>query len=267
MSTDEMQVEEQPEVEPQEQDAAEVETEDSAPSPADDPGEPEPKKDRVQERINQITAEKYAEKRRADELERRLKEFDKPKESEPAIKPPRLEDFDYDDERFYQANTEYVRQLAQQEAANAFQSIKQREQAETESKRQNDMIVQHMVRVDQFSAEHKDFSDVAARIPNLPDQTLLAIMAADNSPEIVYHLGSNQDLADKLASSDPITAARMIGRLEAQLSSSPPKKNISKAPDPIEPIRGGSAVDVDEDKLSTDEWIARRRKQVMGRNS
>lgn len=247
-----------------EQQEEEIQEEESAPSPAEDPGEEEPKKNRVQERINQLTKEKYAQARRVEELERQLKDLNRPKEPE-SLKPPKWEDFDYDDDRFNQANASYIQQLVAKEAGNALSSIKQREQAEAESKRQNDIVSSHMARVDEFMESHKDFSQVAANIPDLSDQAVLAIMSAENSPSIVYHLGKNLDLAEQIANSDSVTAARMIGRLEAQLSVTPPKKSTN-APDPVTPIKAGSAVDVDEDKLSTEEWIAQRNKAVRERS-
>ena len=58
-----------------------------------------PKEDGFQKRINKVTAAKYAAERRAEELERKLKELETAKPAKPA---PTLEDFDFD-EAAYQA--------------------------------------------------------------------------------------------------------------------------------------------------------------------
>lgn len=91
-----------------------------------------------------------------------------------------------------------------------------------------------------------------------------AILESDDGPALAYHLGKNPDLAEKIASLPPIAAARELGRLEAKLArerEQPPV--ISKAPPPPPKIEGVEpAIERDPDKMSTQDWVKWREKQI-----
>jgi predicted RNase H-like nuclease (RuvC/YqgF family) len=66
----------------------------------------EPKTNNVEKRINKLTAEKFAEKRRAEALEeenRRLKESREVDSSQESQGKPTLEQFDYDESKYTEA--------------------------------------------------------------------------------------------------------------------------------------------------------------------
>ena len=105
--------------------------------------------------------------------------------------------------------------------------------------------------------DKEDYADKANAIPDLPDGVAAAIMSLDNGPEMVYHLGEHLDKADALASMTPMAAMMELGKISSQMSAKPEIKT-SAAPDPIEPVKAGSALNSEVgDNMPMDEWMAK----------
>lgn len=192
--------------------------------------QPEPEEDNIQKRINKITAEKYAAKREAEELRKRLESLEsKPKD--PAKK-PELEDFDYEDSAYQEALIEYRVQKALEDRERA------KSQAEQQAKAQ-EMQTAFNSRVEQLGKG--DFWEVAAAVPTLDPNVAQALMLADDGAKLIYHLGTHLDQADKLANMPANQALLEIGRMSASLNK---KQNVkvSAAPEPIEPINSGGSL-------------------------
>ncbi len=89
------------------------------------------------------------------------------------------------------------------------------------------------------------------------------IIESDVGGRIHYHLAENPELAARLNSLSESKAAKEIGRLEATLETvvkKEPVANVSKAPQPITPVKGGSRTDViDDDNLSFKQHVELRR--------
>ena len=211
--------EEQVEDQPQTTESAPVENEDK-------PVET----DNFQSRINKVTADKYAEKRRADELQKKLDAFNSaPKEE---AKKPTLESHDYDEEAYNSANVSYQ---VKQELA------KQREEQNSATRQANEQreLEDFNVRIAKLGKE--DFNDKANAIPNLPEGVANALMGSDNGAELIYHLGGHLDIADAISNMTPAAAMMELGRISATMSV---KKEIklSAAPEPIETLKSGSSI-------------------------
>ena len=116
--------------------------------------------DGFQKRINKVTADKYAEKRRADKLQQELEALKKsPTESGPTVA-PKLEDFDYDQDAFNNANVKY--QVA--EALKAHNETGQKSQQEAAAQVAQDTFVERITKLGK-----PDFDEVSNNIPLLPD--------------------------------------------------------------------------------------------------
>lgn len=97
-----------------------------------------------------------------------------------------------------------------------------------------------------------------------------AIIESDVGPQLLYHLSENPDVAERLNKLSTASALRELGKLEAKLGGgaepvkveqkpTTPVAEISKAPAPITPLKGSSAIDtVDTSKLSYQDWKKRR---------
>ena len=91
-----------------------------------------------------------------------------------------------------------------------------------------------------------DFQRVTDELAEvLPSADLQFAVAASEAPaELARYLTDpdNADEAERITRMSPLQAGRAIARIEAKLSAQPEKPQPSKAPKPVEPVRGsGSA--------------------------
>lgn len=207
--------------------------EESAPSTAEDSSEESKGSNKVQERINRITAEKWAEKRRAEELERKLAEMQNNTQAQPqAGKEPTLEQFDYDDAAYNRAMVKY--EVAKELEASRAQ--------ENERKAQDSQSAAQEVfnqRVVEQTKKAPDYAEAVSDL-QLPDSVVTALIEAENGPELAYHLAKHKDLADSMFNMTPTQAHMKLGQITAQLLAKQVIKP-SAAPDPIDPISNGGA--------------------------
>ena len=96
------------------------------------------------------------------------------------------------------------------------------------------------------------------------------IMASDIRANLAYHLATHHDIAEKVANMSPILAARELSKIEDELRSSSNVNNsaqndINAPPPPLDTNTPSSVSMNDQDKMSTDQWTAMRRKQMAER--
>lgn len=240
---------EQPEEETTITDSATVE--EDAKSPEENPLIKSDDPDGVKKRIDKITADKYAEKRRADELQKKIDALEaaQPKES---LKKPELGDpeIDYDEDAFNEANLKYEIEKGVQETLAKQQAAAKAEQQKAESEK---VLATFNERVNALGKS--DFDEKANAIPILPAGVADAIMQSELGAEMVYHLGSNLEKADAIANMSPAMAIMELGKLSTQLKAKPEIKT-SAAPDPIEPVKAGSSLSSKiDDEMPIDEWM------------
>jgi len=216
-----------------------------------DEGE-ESRKSGIQRRIDQLTREKYEERRRAELAERelaRLKE-EAAKQQPQAGQPPRVDDFDtYED--FLRAQVQY--ELEQREALrNQEASLSQQAQQRA------DVQVRVEKTFEQGRGRYEDFDEVVTN-PNVPvtDAMVEAIATSDVGADVAYFLGKNPAEAARLAALPPLELGRAIALIEMQVSRQPEKK----LPDPVPTVPKAEgkakAVEPDPDSLPIDEWMRR----------
>jgi hypothetical protein len=232
-----------------------VDTPPTESAPVEDAKEPEPTEaekptgDGFQKRINKVTADKYAEKKRADELQKKVDAYEASNE---ALKEPRLTDpeIDYDEVAFDKATTEYKIKQGVQDALAQQLSIAKAEQQKAEGEK---VLGDYNDRVNALGK--KDFVEKQNSIPELPDGVADAIMQSEDGAAMVYHLGSNPEQANALANMTPAMAIMELGKLSMQLTAKPEIK-LSAAPDPIDPVKAGSSLNSNiDDDMSMDEWM------------
>lgn len=205
--------------------------------------------DAIQKRINKITADKYAEKQRADELAKRLAELEGAKAALPS-EAPKLEDFDYDDAAHTAAVVQY--QVKKELEAQANQ---QRQQVQQQSQREK--AQEFAGKESAYLAKAPDYAEAVANLPQFPPDTLDAIYSLDNSPETAHYLGKHLDVAYEIANAPPHIAAVKLGQIAAGLASATATKvKPSSAPEPINTITGAGGVSKNLDDMSMDEIMA-----------
>jgi hypothetical protein len=94
------------------------------------------------------------------------------------------------------------------------------------------------------------------------------VLEMDSGPEVTYFLCKNPEVSEKIAGMSPQRQAIELGRIEERLISQKSNKPvISNAPKPAATIKAKSSQSIsvespDSDKLSIDEWMKRRNKQL-----
>ena len=200
-----------------------------------------PKEDGFQKRINKVTADKYEQQRRADDLQQKLDEMQaKPAEAGAA---PKLEEFDYDEAAYNAATIKH--QVDQAVKAQVAEQSKQASEANAQ-----DVAKAFNEKVIEFGKD--DFHDVAARIPVLDGGLVAELMSSKEGVEMIYHLGEHLDVADKIANMRPLQAMAELSRISANMNTKPEHKQ-SAAPDPIEPIASGGSLNKDVGEMSMEE--------------
>lgn len=202
-----------------------------APEELEQPEEsPQPKrKPWFQERIDQLTREKYEERRARESIEAELTKL---RSGEPADP---------------QAPAE-VDRLANERAKEIVR---------------NDQFNSRCNEV--YSSGAGEFSDFDDKLGNfrllggLPQPVLEAVTQLPDAHKVLYALGGDMDEAARIFSLAPVPMALAL----AKLSMSPTKtKPVSNAPSPIRPIDGSPKGEGDPEKMDTDSWIKWREEQV-----
>jgi hypothetical protein len=140
---------------------------------------------------------------------------------------------------------EYAKALAEFSTEKALAERDRQVAVAREQEAQQRIIQSWAQKVQAAKAEMPDFDDLVAASDVVVNNAVRdAILESDVGPKILYHLAENNDLARKIASLSPNAALREIGKLEAKFEVNPETKQTapvvrSKAPTPIQPIRGG----------------------------
>lgn len=138
-------------------------------------------------------------------------------------------------------------------------------------KQHNDAVSAYREREEDTRSKYPDYDEVAygegSRVTNAMASV---IVMSDIGTEIMYHLGQNRDEARRIANLSPLLQAREIGKIEASLTTSPPVKKTSSAPEPIKPGGSRSSVQTYDTtdprsiaSTDTSDWIAKENKRRM----
>ena len=217
-------------------------------------------KNRVQERINELTRQRHEKERALDEAKQEAEYWKKQAtQSKPEQQPqPQSGKPQWDQ---YDSNEEYLEALSNYQLDQRL-SAREAEQAQkAQQQKAAELQRTFMERAEKLEVE--DFVDVVYN-PDLqisPEMTRLAF-ESEKGPEILYHLGQNPAEAARIAAMDAAQAGRAIGMLEAQLSL-PKAKTITSAPPPIKPISGtGEPPTIDQEKMTPEQWRDWRNEQL-----
>ena len=215
--------------------------------------------DWAQERINKITAQKYEEKRRAEEAERRAAELEaqlKAQVIETPLQAPTLDQFDYDEAAYNAAVMDYNRNLVQQEVQKTLQADQQAKLQAAEAARIQELEMGFLDKARVLQETNGDFSQTLGQLPELPNATYEAILQSEKGAEVAYYLGKHLDVADRLTQMNPVEAGRELYRIESMFQGQPKQESRTPAPPPS--VGGGSGAttfDPSDPNIPIDQWI------------
>ena len=237
-------VEETPTSEPALEAQAESEPEAEEEAKATEDRKSNPK---IEKRFSELTKRaKQAEAQKA-ELEARLQEYEakatpqpQAQQADPLGEKPQASQF--------QDAFEYAEALAEWSAEKA---LFERDKQEAERRANDERAKLNQAwaeRVNKAKADMPDFEEmIASSTVSVNDAIRDSILESDVGPQILYHLASDDEYAQKIAAMPPIKALREIGKLEARFEAKDapkeePKQEVvarSKAPAPIKPLTAG----------------------------
>lgn len=231
--------------------------------PADKPAEStdeQPEKrnqSRFERRLNKVYRKFGEEKARADILQKQLDELRAPKAPVPEGA-PKLEQFD-DIEKYAEAKADWAK-------AQALKEHEARQRQESQQRQQQQVLSAWEEKTTAAEAKYEDFDEVVGEIQPV-NPLSIAIMRAENGPDVAYYLGKNPKEAMQIVKMDPVDQILAIGRLAAKIASEPPAaKQPSKAPPPITPVSGTVAAPSDEISPDDDmKTFIRKRERQLGR--
>jgi len=193
-------------------------------------------------RAKQAEAEKVALEARLQELESKVAPA--PVQADPVGEKPQASQFN---DAF-----EYAEALAEWSAEKALlDRDKQEQQRKAEAEKQQ-VIQAWSKKLESAKVDLPDFDEmVASSQVQVRDEVRDAILESDVGPQILYHLASDDDYAQKFAQMPVGKALRELGKLEVQFErkEAPVEKSEpvarSKAPAPIKPLASSkSGLDV-----------------------
>ena len=246
-------VEETPDTEP----AVEAQTESEPEAETEAEVTDKPKQNpKLEKRFSELTRRAKQAEAEKQALEARLQEL------EAKVTPPAPTEKDILGEKpqasQFQDAFEYAEALAEWSAEKA---ILEREKQEAERKvaeERNKVIQSWTQKLEKAKAELPDFDDmVASSNVQVRDEVRDAILESDVGPQILYHLASDDELANKIATMPVHKALKELGKLEIQFERKEAPAEVksepvarSKAPAPIKPLaasKSGGDVLIDGD--------------------
>ena len=98
----------------------------------------------------------------------------------------------------------------------------------------------------------------------------VAIKQSENAPDIIRYLNDNRKEIDRIKVLNPIAQVRELVKIENKIMNptNTEAKNITQAPKPVKTVNAskGAIVSVDDEKLSTAEWMEKERQRIRDKN-
>jgi hypothetical protein len=243
---DQPEVEATPEVEP-----TEVVEERSEPEIEKEQEEKPKANPKLERRFSEITKQRE-EARKEAQQERQAREALEARlavlERQPAPQAPKVDE-EPQPSQFNDA-FEYAKALAEYTADQRIGEMRRQDAEAKQAQERQKVIETWASKVQAAKASMPDFDDIVASSDVVVNDDIRdAILESDVGPQILYHLAENDDVAKRIAGLSPKQALREIGKLEARFEAKETKPEPtpitrSKAPAPIQPLRGSNSADV-----------------------
>lgn len=229
---------------------------------------------RNEDRFQELTRHNRELKAKLDAAEAKLKEapaepvkVEKPAEATPAaekegelkapVKPVKPKQGDFQTwEAFEEAkgkyeddHEKYVEDLIEYKAdLKAAEKVDKAESKRAERDKGNEVQQTWNKKLETAKSKHTDFEAVAKNVP-FNETAASFILDSEIGPEILYHLGSNLDDAERIKGLTPMQTARELTRIEDSLTkppTAPGPKRVPSAPAPPTEVGSRSTTQVDD---------------------
>ncbi len=221
----------------------------------------EKRKKTAQQRINDLTKQKYEAQRRADAAEARLKQYEGEGKGRPI--PPNLELFINSDGTI--DHTRYSAALSLYNDAHYDWRESQKESKNRENQVKFEEESKMNTFVSQLEILQEKFPDIEQVIekPVFSPQLRDVLYESEKGAEVAYYLGKNETEAFRISRLPEKQILKEVGRLEEKISGL--IKNTSKAPTPPNPVGSGGSIPKDPSKMTDQEWFNWRQQNRIKR--
>lgn len=184
-------------------------------------------------------------------------------------------DFERPDRDDYDLEEEYIEALTDYKVKKVMAPQLKRLEDEEKEKRARQEIDAHFDGLDEVLADgeekYEDFTKAVTGNFPLSKEAVYAILETDAPADILYYISQNRDVADRLAEMTERSMLRELGKIEQEVLSketkpikqptAEKKAAVSKAPEPIRPIKTESVGHFDPNKASMKEYRKWRESQ------
>lgn len=253
------------------QDAGDEEGEEAE---GDEHGEEKPKrKGGFQRKIERLERERFEAQMQADEYRQALEQLSRQgqhpgqQQPQPQHQMPRLEDYDYDTERYQQAMQQWtvgtMQGYMQQQAAYQQQMAEQAQQQQRFNELQS--------RIVSATEKYPDFM-VKVQDPSIPSLARVnpaafeAVTESESFADVAYYLANNPSEIYAFRGLTPAQTVRRVAKLEAELGGGK-RTVVPAAPKPPSTLKGGGPVQKDPNKMTTKEWLEWRNSDLRAKQN
>ena len=203
---------------------------------------------KAERRIGQLTSRAKA----AEESNTALAaERDELQQQIAALKPPTLEEHDYDESKYQLALLEHA---SDKSVAKGQLAANTREARRNETALTSERVADVHSQVDAFKVKTPDYTESVTKLAALPNLAN-SVMKLPNTPEVYYALSKDLSLAAALEQMPEDSRLIELGRLSAEAAIKP--VTASNAPPPVESAAGGDTAgnsDGYRDDMSMEEF-------------
>lgn len=214
----------------------------------------EKRKNAIQRRMDELTADKMAERKRGDDLAAQnarilaLLEQGKAAPGQAVQGEPKREQFEsYED--YLIARAEFrAEQKADKRIEQSSKASEEQRAKQASEEAQRSLERGYAERQKQAAKDITDFNDVMEDADiAVPTQVFNMIMRMPDGPAVAYNMAKNPELAQQFWNNPPELHGILLGQLSATLKSQ--QKAASKAPDPGKPVgsKAGTATEPPSD--------------------
>lgn len=230
------------------------------------------KQSKFQRRLDRQKTARIQAETRAEIAEKRLAELEAQSKPQPSgEKEPQRNDIDpktgaeYTYEDYLRAVAKYDAKQETDKTLKAEREARQgKEKQGTEAARNEKLAKDWTEREKTFQSATKDYEEtvmpfVDDELQSFSQQARMAIVESEVGPNLLHHLATHLEEAERIAGLSPNRQIAELGKLEEKISA-PPKKTTS-APAPITPVNGGKTASKDISKMSQEEYEQHRKSQ------
>lgn len=255
--------------------------------------EPKPKKNRFQERIDELTGKAREAERERDALIARLEKLEQTSKPAPVIEAaentgPTPDDTNEDGTDKYplgEFDPNYIRDLTRHTLQTEKEAMQREEaqkaqQTEMEAQRAalqtswEEKLVPAQERYPDFREKGEELiNSLNGLEPAYAEYLTATLMSMEYGPDVLYYLSNNPDEAHQIVNSGATKATIALGRLESKFAASEEEKQrrpkVSQAPIPPTHLNKGSAVvkievpdDTDDLDAFADKFFDKKRRRT-----